>query len=61
MTLQRPDKKNALNQQMYNQLAEALQHAAEDDANHVVLLQGQHDCFTAANDRQEVIDGGVLN
>ncbi|MCH8537531.1 MAG: enoyl-CoA hydratase/isomerase family protein, partial [Alkalimonas sp.] len=50
-----------LNQQMYKQLAEALQHAAEDDAIHVVLLQGQHDCFTAGNDLQDFIDGGVLN
>ncbi|SEA31327.1 enoyl-CoA hydratase [Alkalimonas amylolytica] len=61
LTLQRPDKKNALNQQMYQQLADALKQAAEDDQVKVVLLQGQDDCFTAGNDLQDFIDGGELN
>lgn len=61
LTLQRPDKKNALSQQMYQQLAEALEQAAENDAVHVVLLQGQENCFTAGNDLQDFIDGGELN
>lgn len=61
LTLQRPEKKNALNQLMYQQLAEALQYAAENDEIHVVLLQGQSDCFTSGNDLQDFIDGGELN
>ncbi|MCC5824559.1 enoyl-CoA hydratase [Alkalimonas sp.] len=61
LTLQRPDKKNALNQQMYQQLADALKQAAQDEQVKVVLLQGQDDCFTAGNDLQDFIDGGELN
>jgi enoyl-CoA hydratase/carnithine racemase len=50
LTLNRPDKRNALNTEMYLALTQALQQAARDDDVHVLLLQGQHDCFTAGND-----------
>lgn len=45
LTLNRPDKKNALNKQMYQQLVQQLQQAAQDDAVKVVLLQGSAECF----------------
>lgn len=61
LTLLRPDKKNALNQQMYQQLADALKQAAHDDQVKVVLLQGQDNCFTAGNDLQDFMGGGELN
>ena len=61
LTLLRPDKKNALNQQMYQQLADALKQAAQDDQVKVVLLQGQDNCFTAGNDLQDFMGGGELN
>ncbi|MCH7373046.1 enoyl-CoA hydratase-related protein [Aeromonas sp. MR16] len=50
LTLHRPDKRNALNTQMYLALTAALHQATQDDSVHVVLLQGQNDCFTAGND-----------
>ncbi|MGE6121641.1 enoyl-CoA hydratase-related protein [Aeromonas media] len=50
LTLNRPDKRNALNTDMYLALTEAFQQAAQDESVHVVLLQGQQECFTAGND-----------
>ncbi|WP_439842944.1 enoyl-CoA hydratase-related protein [Aeromonas taiwanensis] len=50
LTLNRPDKRNALNTEMYQALADTLRQAAQDENIHVLLLQGQPDCFTAGND-----------
>ena len=50
LTLNRPDKRNALNTDMYLALTGAFQQAALDESVHVVLLQGQQECFTAGND-----------
>ncbi|MDP4529419.1 enoyl-CoA hydratase [Alkalimonas delamerensis] len=61
LSMQRPEKKNALDQAMYQQLADALKEAATDPDVKVVLLQGQDDCFTAGNDLQDFLTGGELN
>ena len=50
LTLQRPDKKNALSGAMYNALSDAVRHADVDDSVRVVLFQGDGDSFTAGND-----------
>ncbi|WP_434664106.1 enoyl-CoA hydratase [Aeromonas sp. NJAU223] len=50
LTLNRPDKRNALDTGMYQALTAALQQASQDESVHVVLLQGQATCFTAGND-----------
>lgn len=50
LTLNRPEKKNALTLAMYHQLSEALQSADEDPAVRVILLSGAGECFTAGND-----------
>ncbi len=50
LTLNRADKKNALTRQMYQQLADALIEANEDESIKVVRIQGAGDCFTAGND-----------
>ena len=50
LTLQRPDKKNALTGAMYNVLSDALDRAEMDAAVKVVLFQGDGDSFTAGND-----------
>lgn len=50
LTLQRPDKKNALTGAMYDALSDALKKADADPAVHVVLFQGDGDSFTAGND-----------
>lgn len=50
LTLQRPDKKNALTGAMYNVLSDALDRAETNAAVKVVLFQGDGDSFTAGND-----------
>ena len=50
LTLQRPDKKNALTGAMYDALSDALEKADKDPSVRVVLFQGDGDSFTAGND-----------
>ena len=50
LTLQRPDKKNALTGAMYNALSDGLERAETDSSIKVVLFQGDGDSFTAGND-----------
>lgn len=51
----RPDRKNALTQSMYQQLADALQSARNDDDIHAVLLTGGPDQFTGGNDISDFV------
>lgn len=46
----RPDKKNAITESMYQELAEAFIDARIDDEVKVVLIAGHKSCFTAGND-----------
>ena len=46
----RPEKKNAITQAMYRQMADALVAANADDAVRAVLLTGQPGIFTSGND-----------
>ena len=50
LTLQRPEKKNALTGAMYDALSDALKQAEADSSVRVVLFQGDGDSFTAGND-----------
>jgi len=50
LTLNRPDKKNALTQPMYSIFADALDRAQADDAVRVVVVQGTEGAFCAGND-----------
>ena len=50
LTLQRPEKKNALSGAMYDALSDAVQQADADASVRVVLFQGDGDSFTAGND-----------
>jgi len=50
LTLQRPEKKNALTGAMYDALSDNLEQAETDSAIKVVLFQGDGDSFTAGND-----------
>jgi len=50
LTLQRPDKKNALSGAMYDAMSDALEKAETDSSIRVVLFQGDGDSFTAGND-----------
>lgn len=46
----RPDKKNALNLEMYTAMADAIASATQSTQIRVVLLHGSSDCFTSGND-----------
>jgi enoyl-CoA hydratase/carnithine racemase len=50
LTLNRPDKKNALTHAMYAALADGLEGADADPALKVIVLTGAGDAFTAGND-----------
>jgi enoyl-CoA hydratase len=50
LTLDRPDRLNALSEQLADALAEALEHATSDDAVRVVVLRGAGRAFCAGAD-----------
>lgn len=55
MRFLRPDKKNALSQAMYAELARQFRSAGTNPAVKVVVLAGQPDCFTSGNDMKEFL------
>ncbi|MEO3679690.1 enoyl-CoA hydratase [Rheinheimera sp. FR7-31] len=61
ISINRPEKKNALSQQMYRELTLALQQAQQDESVKVVLLTGTDSCFSAGNDLQDFLGAGELN
>ena len=52
----RPEKKNALTQEMYAAMADALTAADGDPQVRVVLIHGTRDCFTAGNDLKDFLN-----
>ncbi len=50
ITIDRPEKKNALTAKMYEALAVALEQAESDKGVRVMLLHGEGEAFTAGND-----------
>jgi len=50
ITINRPEKKNAINQAMYNTMRLALVDADERDDVCVIVIYGAGECFTAGND-----------
>jgi len=50
LTMNRPEKKNALTNDMYRVLAEAVEEAQDDKSIRAILLQGEGGVFTAGND-----------
>lgn len=55
ITLNRFDKKNALNSTMYQTLCKLLKEANSNDDIHCLLIQGNEQCFCAGNDLQDFI------
>ncbi len=50
ITLNRPDKLNALNLKMYTQLTEYLIQGDSDNGINAFVIKGQDNCFTSGND-----------
>jgi methylglutaconyl-CoA hydratase len=57
ITLNRPDKRNAITTEMMAAMREALQRAADDSTVRVVLIRGQGKDFCAGLDLSEVLKG----
>lgn len=53
LEIARPDKKNALSRQMYDDMTAALRKAANDRRVHAVLITGQPGFFSAGNDLKD--------
>jgi enoyl-CoA hydratase/carnithine racemase len=56
VSLQRPEKKNALTPKMYSAMADAIVWAERDRSIKVVLFTGSEDSFTAGNDLGDFLD-----
>ncbi len=52
----RPEKKNAITEQMYKDLAQAFVSARVNDDIRVVLISGHKSCFTAGNDLKDFLE-----
>jgi enoyl-CoA hydratase/carnithine racemase len=61
ITLNRPDKRNALTHEMYRMLCDALTEAQQNADVHVVLMTGQDDCFTAGNDLHDFLAAPAIS
>lgn len=57
ITLNRPQRKNAFNHQMWRDLRDALAAAQEADAVRVVVITGAGDAFSAGQDLSEMLGG----
>ena len=56
ITINRPQKKNALTIAMYAEMADAVNRSNTDSSVRVVFIQGAGNCFTAGNDLQDFKD-----
>lgn len=56
LTMNRPDKKNALTREMYGAMAQAINAAQDDDSLRAVIIQGSDSCFTSGNDVSDFIN-----
>jgi enoyl-CoA hydratase/carnithine racemase len=54
VVLNRPEKRNAMNQELLRALGDALQEAADDDSVHCVVLRGEGPVFSAGVDLVEL-------
>lgn len=55
LTINRPDKLNALSNSMYTRLADLLFAAAEDPEITAIIITGGEQCFTSGNDLQDFL------
>ena len=60
LTLNRPEKRNALSEGMYQRLAEALACAVQEPTIHAALLLGQPGAFCSGNDVHSFMGAGQI-
>ncbi|WP_163937791.1 enoyl-CoA hydratase-related protein [Paraferrimonas sp. SM1919] len=61
ITLNRPEKRNAISTLMYQELTEYLIKAETDSSIKAVIIQGQENCFTAGNDIKDFLNSGAFD
>lgn len=61
ITMNRPDKKNALTQEMYHTIARTLDTTADDKAIRAIVIAGVPGAFTAGNDLADFMAAGSSN
>jgi enoyl-CoA hydratase/carnithine racemase len=61
VTINRPEKRNALTQAMYATLADALEQADGDLGTRAMVITGTGNSFTAGNDLADFVGGGNLD
>lgn len=60
ITLNRPERKNALSLSMYNALAEIIQAANDDASIRVLVIKGHDEFFTSGNDLMDFMNDPVI-
>ena len=61
ITLRRPEKKNALTQEMYRGMSQAIDTAQSDPAIRCIVITGGPGAFTAGNDLEDFLKAGTSN
>lgn len=61
ITINRPEKRNALSLEMYTCLTEYLIQGESDNAIHAFLIKGQAECFTSGNDVADFLTNSNLD
>ncbi|OIQ66105.1 2,3-dehydroadipyl-CoA hydratase [mine drainage metagenome] len=61
ITLRRPDKKNAITQQMYRGMSDAIDTAQNNPAIRCIVIAGGSGAFTAGNDLEDFLKDGTSN
>ena len=61
ITLRRPEKKNAITQDMYRGMSEAIDSAQTDPSIRCIIISGGLGAFTAGNDLEDFLKDGTSN
>jgi enoyl-CoA hydratase/carnithine racemase len=61
ITLRRPEKKNAITQDMYRAMSDAIDTAQTDPAIRCIIMSGGSGAFTAGNDLEDFLKDGTSN
>jgi enoyl-CoA hydratase/carnithine racemase len=61
ITLRRPEKKNAITQDMYRAISEAIDSAQDNPAIRCMIITGGPGVFTAGNDLEDFLQDGTSN
>ena len=61
ITLRRPEKKNAITQDMYRLMSEAINKAQDNPAIRCIIITGGSGVFTAGNDLEDFLKDGTSN